>query len=89
VVDLRRAIFGGERNVFDQVVAVFIKEQAGGEVYQELACFAFEPGSFDDTRCYCRGYQVPESRIQRLEHRGEIHFGATPLNHQKVVTFPV
>lgn len=87
MVDLRGAIFGGESNVLDQMVVGFIEKQAGGEVYQKLAILALEPGRFDDTRDNDSGYKLPESRIQRLERRAEVHFCTTPLKTKRQQSF--
>ncbi len=51
VIDLGGAVFRGQGDVFDQVVAVFIEEQASGDVNNELSQMAFEPGRTQD------GYQ--------------------------------
>jgi len=43
VVDLGSAVFRGQGDVLDQVVAVFIEEHTGGEVNNELSQMPFEP----------------------------------------------
>lgn len=44
VVDLGGAVFRGQGDVLDQVVVVFVEEQASRGVNNEFAQMAFEPG---------------------------------------------
>ena len=60
VVDLGSAVFGGQGDVFDQVVAGFIEKQLRGEVYHGFAGFAFEPGCSQNWQQDEQRYEIPD-----------------------------
>ena len=60
MVDLGSAVFGGQGDVFDQVVTGFIEKQSGGKINHCFPGFTFEPGGFDNRRDDEERYQVPE-----------------------------
>jgi len=49
VVDLGGAAFRVQGDVLDQVVTVFVQEQASGNINNELSQMPFEPGRTQDS----------------------------------------
>lgn len=49
VVDLGGALFRGQGDVLDKVVAVFIEKEFGGKINNGFPGFAFEPRRLDNT----------------------------------------
>ena len=62
VVDLGGAVFRGQGDVLDQVVAGFVEKEFGGKVDHRFPSFAFEPGRFDDRRNEEERNQIPDGR---------------------------
>lgn len=60
VVDLGGAVFGGQGDVLDEVVAGFIEKQLRGEVYHGFAGFAFEPGCSQNWQQDEQRYEIPD-----------------------------
>lgn len=50
VIDLGGAVFGGQGDVLNEVVAGFIEKKFGGEINDRFPGFTFVPGRFDDRR---------------------------------------
>ncbi len=77
VVDLGSAVFGGQGDVFDQVVAGFIEKQSGRKVNRRFPGFAFEPGRFDDRRNEEERNQIPDGRwngvLEGVQYLGVVH----------------
>ena len=59
VVDLGSAVFRGQGDVLDQVIAGFIEKQSGGKVNNCLPSLSFEPSRFDDYRNEEERNQIP------------------------------
>jgi len=60
VIDLGGAIFGGQGNVLDEVVAGFVEKQLRGEVDHSFAGFAFEPGCSKNGQQDEQRYEIPD-----------------------------
>lgn len=73
VVDLSGAIFGGQGDVLDQVVALLVEEQTCGGINKELPYLPLEPGRFEDARENDERDKVPEGVEKRLKNRGVVH----------------
>lgn len=59
VINLSGAVFGGQGDVLDEVVASFIEKEFGGKVNYRFPGFAFEPRRLYDHRKDKQGNQIP------------------------------
>ena len=60
VVDLGGAVFRGQGDVLDQVVAGFIEKEFGGKVNHRFASLAFEPRRLDNSHQDEQRNQIPD-----------------------------
>ena len=60
VVDLGGTVFGGQGDVFYEVVARFVEKQLSGNVDHGFAGFAFEPGCSQNWQQDEQRYEIPE-----------------------------
>ena len=77
VVDLSGAVFRGQGDVLDEVIAGFIEKEFGGKVNHRFPSLAFEPGRFDDRRNEEERNQVPDGHwngvLKGVQYLGVVH----------------